>query len=208
MLSEQNVQNKMKNDPVVTAVLADKFLLPIETFTVINTSGCTLNDNDSCELASCGSSSFYQENLPQEETWKVYPYVPLGSLEDLLIDYFRNAAKTTMILGGEDSKSLEKEQLFNLCVTLGAEMCSLALNLKVHFPSDTFAHDFSRIVTSSSVYLTYSVTQGFQSIFKLSDSFNTTASEFIKPSCTDIGETILSVVNKLISRLGSGFKTI
>ena len=31
-LSEQNVQEKMINDPEVAAALADKFLLPVETF--------------------------------------------------------------------------------------------------------------------------------------------------------------------------------
>ena len=93
----------MRSHPAVANVLADKFLLPIEIFTVINTSAGVLKDNESCVLASCGSSSLYQDNLPAEETWKVYPYLPLGSLEDLLIDYFRNSAKTTMILVGEET---------------------------------------------------------------------------------------------------------
>lgn len=167
----------MRSDPAVANVLADKFLLPIEIFTVTNTSASVLKDNESCELASCGSSSLYQDNLPVEETWKVYPYLPLGSLEDLLIDYFRNSAKTTMILVGEETKSLGKEKLFNLCIILGAELCGLALTLKAHFPSDTFANDFSRIVKSRSVYVTFSATQGFQSKIKLSDSLTTAASE-------------------------------
>lgn len=32
--------------------------------------------------------------MPAVVTWKVYPYARLGSVDDLLQDYFRDGAKT------------------------------------------------------------------------------------------------------------------
>ena len=57
--------------------LHEKVLLPVAIFEVLNS-----------------SSGETEESLPQVEEWKVYPYLRMGSLEDLLVDYFRSERRT------------------------------------------------------------------------------------------------------------------
>ena len=60
----------------------------------------------------------------------MYEYLPLGSLEDLLVDYFRNekTLQKTLKNGLEDT-TFDKRQLYNLSLQLGAELCEIAMEL-------------------------------------------------------------------------------
>lgn len=182
-VTEQGALEKILTDSQLASQLDKRLLLPIETFQVVNkgslsfdqSEGCCLNDVTS-EEEDEGISNFGEAaDLPPVETWKVYPYVALGSLEDLLVDYFRSEARTTKTLGGSgsSSSSLELDQLFNLCVNLGADLCDLAMIFEKSFLQDEetlLERDFARIATSRSVYASFSEASGFQTRLKLPDS--------------------------------------
>ena len=57
--------------------MAKNFFTPIETFDIFNSEN---------------------EDLPAVETWKVYPYIALGCLEDVFVNYFNHADKTKKTL--------------------------------------------------------------------------------------------------------------
>ena len=56
----------------------DWFMIPRQSFDVVN--------SFTAEQEECSDSS--SENLPEVETWSVYDYMNVGSLADLVVDYF------------------------------------------------------------------------------------------------------------------------
>lgn len=63
-----------------------------------------------------------------EETWMVYEFMTLGSLQDLTIDYFRSDRRLqrTLLAATDSDAELKKGQLYNLCLRLGADLCETA----------------------------------------------------------------------------------
>lgn len=90
LISEDNILAKLNSDRTLNEDLSDKFLLPLDSF--IKTNECLQN------LDNSENMSFQSEKLPEIERWKVYPFAPIGSLDELLNDYFKNSERTARTL--------------------------------------------------------------------------------------------------------------
>ena len=198
----------MKNNEAFKQQMASKFFTPIETFDVFNDPDCSIAAED---------FSNESENLPLVETWKVYPYIALGCLEDIFVNYFNHPRKSQKTLESAvkdiQARQDDKNQLYNLCLNLGAELCQVAENLSRHLLADKssfvqhqkFQQDFSKLINTYAIYVMQNDSKGMQMKLKLKASANLDK-EMLQQG-QNITDKIADMMNSLIERLG-GFEQL